>query len=118
MNYSYDRRKTARGARLESKLKRQVNSALDKAGFGGRRKFRKIGEALGVVSDVLSQHGIEPDEVLSAHKFPEAGGSTSVRLAFSNTKDPFSPEEITNSMLALQWTVLRDGVVEVIAYLS
>jgi len=117
MNYNYDRTKTA-GRRLDNGLKRQINADLDRAGFGGKARFRKIGAALNMATGVLARHGIEPDETLNAHKFPEHGGTATVRLALSNDADPFSPEEITNTMLALQWTELEPGRVEVIAYLS
>ena len=44
-------------------------------------------------------------------------GRCSVRLALSNAADPFSPEEISNSVLVLQWTRLETGF-EVVGYLS
>lgn len=116
-NYSYDRRKTA-GTRLDPSLKRQVNAALEREGFGGKRKFRKMGEALNAAMGVLSEHGLEQDEVVSADRFREPSGHATVRVAYSNPSDPFSPETVSNSVLALQWTELRPGVLEVIAYMS
>lgn len=119
MSYDYDRQcKTARGTRLDSRVRRQANAALIRAGLDGNGRFRKIGEALAKAFDVLNDFGIEPDEVLSAHKFPEAKGRANVELAFKNPEDPFSPEPIANSMLAIQWTELTPGRVEAVAYLS
>jgi hypothetical protein len=119
MSYSYDRRtKIARGARLDPKLRRQVNDALDRAGFGGKRKFRRMGEALNAVMSVLSDHGIEQDETLNAHHFNQPKGTANIDIAFSNAEDPFSPENIGNSWLHMSWEELRADTIEVIAYLS
>lgn len=116
MSYNYDRRTAA--ARLDTSLRRKINAELDRAGFGGKRMFRSTGEAVNVAMGVLSDNGLEQDESISADKFRGSTGHTSIHLAFSNQSDPFSPEAISNSMLAMQWTELRPGSVEVIAYLS
>lgn len=118
MSYDYDRTKTARGLRLDSRVRQQANAALIRKGLDGNGRFRKIGQALAVAFEVLGKFGIEADEVLSAHKFPEAKGRATINLAFQNPDDPFSPESIDNTMLAIQWTEMRPGSVEVIAYLS
>lgn len=118
MSYSYDRRKVARGVRLDTGAKRRINADLVRAGFGGKRKFRKMGEAVNVALGILGDHGLEQDEVVSADKFRQPSGHTTIHVALSNAEDPFSPESISNSMLALQWSELRPGVVEVIAYMS
>ena len=122
---NYDRRTAApavveeqRDSKMDRTTKRMANRDLVKAGFGGRRKFRKIGEGLNVAFSVLAKYGIEADETLSAHNFPEDKGHYGVDIAWSNTEDPFSPISIKNSVLALQWTELKPGQVEVIGYLS
>jgi len=110
---------------LKPQLKGDINKALDKGGFGGARRFKSIGEALNVAMGILSAHGLEQDETLNAWKFTSnydktkttKGGHETIRVAFTNANDPFSPEEIGNSMLAFAWTDLENGI-EVIAYMS
>lgn len=105
-------------ARLDNRLKSDINRSLRKAGFDGKGRWQKIGQALNVAFGVLAKHGLEADETLSAWSFPEEGGSHAVEVAFSNEEDAFSPVSISNSMIAFQWTVLRPRHVEVIAYMS
>lgn len=116
--YDYDRRLARTGARLETKLRVTANQALDRAGFGGSRKFRKVGEGLSTAFHILAEYGIEPDETLNAHNFPEAKGSRLIHIAFSNAEDSFSPRSIGNSGLQFSWEDLGSSRVEVIAYLS
>lgn len=118
MSYSYDRRKTARGDRLDPKLRSRVNQDLTRAGFGGRVRFRSMGSAMNAATGVLDKHGLELDDVATASRFLAKSGSTTFSMAFTNEADPFSPESINNSMLAIQWTELEPGRFEVIAYLS
>lgn len=108
----------AMGRRLDSGDQREGNALLRRAGLDGNGRFRKVGEALTVAFDVLSKLGIEQDEILSAHKFSGESGSTTIELAFSNPDDAFSPENISNSVLAFSWTELVKGRFEVVAYLS
>lgn len=115
--YDYDRR-LARAARLDQKVRSAANQALDRAGFGGRVKFRKVGEGLSSAFEVLAKFGIEPDETLNAHNFPEDKGSRLINIALSNAADSFSPTSISNSGLQFSWQELAEGRVEVIAYLS
>lgn len=116
---NYDRRhKTARGQRLEPATRSRANRVLSQRGLDGNDRFRKVGQALTVAFDVLSEFGIEPGETLNSHLFMEPSGTRSLELAFSNPDDPFSPTEVSNSVLFFSWTELRDGVFEVIAYLS
>jgi len=111
--------KHAGGARLDSGLRRQVNADLVRAKLNGNGRFRKPEEAYSKALDVLSTHGIELDEVVSSHMFKQRpGGTLKVDIAFTNDADPFSPTSITNSILYIQFTELRDGVFEAVAYLS
>jgi hypothetical protein len=102
---------------LSRKEKGVINKALDKAGFGGRERFRSVGEALNIIAGVLSKAGIEWGQVNSAHLFSADNGHQSIRLA-SQTSDPFSPVDITNTALGFQWTKLDGPRYEVIAYLG
>jgi len=108
----------AAGQRLDSATRRVGNDLLRKAGFDGNGRFRSIGYALNVAFGKLEKIGIEQGEVMNAHLFREPSGSRPLDIAFSNPEDPFSPTDISNSVLHFSWTELRDGVYEVVAYLS
>jgi len=111
--------KTARGARLDSGTRRKANAGLIRAKLDGNGRFRKPEAAYSLALDVLRDYGIELGEMVSSHLFnPRPQGTVTVDLAFSNAEDPFSPEPITNTVLYLQYTELRDGVFEAVAYLS
>ena len=109
-----------RGERLDSGVRRKINADLVRRGMDGNGRFRKIGEALGVISEVIGKHGLEPDTVFSADYFRRDDGQQSFDLAFSNPSDPFSPVPVSNSMLVIQWHKFVDttGNYEIVAYLS
>jgi len=110
--------------RLSPKEKRTVNGALEKAGFGGKARFRSVGEALNVAAGVLGKAGLEWDQINSASLFSKDAGHQSIRLARKNPDDAFSPVGIQNTVFGFQWTRLDDGkgsawpFYEVIAYLG
>ncbi len=108
----------AAGVRLDSGVQHEGNSLLRRAGFDGNARFNRVGEALSRAFDVLSKVGIEQGEVISARELSGDKGTTTIDLAFSNPEDPFSPEAISNSVLAFSWTKLAKGQFEVVAYLS
>ena len=110
-------RSSLENGRLESSHRRQANADLIKAGFGGRVHFRRIGDALSKAFNVLNLYGIEPGEVLNAHRHSTPTGSWPIEIAFSNPSDSFSPKAISNSVLYFSWTDLGKSF-EVIAYLS
>jgi hypothetical protein len=109
-------------ARIDNGLKKKVNRDLEAVGLSGKKRFRKVGDAVSAAMKVLSKHNLEQDEVLSTDKFRShnkdgvVGGRTLIHIAFSD-ETGFSPTTITNSGLAMSWTEL-DANVEVIAYLS
>jgi hypothetical protein len=104
--------------RLDRGLKSKINSALRKGGLDGNGRFRKSSQAYSKAVDILDDHGIELDTVVSSHLFNGPSGSMQVDVAFTNESDRFSPISITNSVLYLQFTELRDGVFEAVAYMS
>ena len=105
-------------ARLDNRLKADINTSLRKAGFDGRGRWQKIGQALSAAFDVLAKHGLEQDETLNAHLFREPSGTRSIEVAFTNEEDSFSPISISNSVVHFSWTELRERHIEVIAYMS
>jgi len=113
-----DRRASRENGRLDSSLRRQINSKLNREGLDGNGRFRKAQQGYSRALEVLSEFGIELDTVVSSHLFSQPTGTLKVDVAYSHPSDPFSPVSITNSILYLQFTELRDDVFEVVAYMS
>jgi len=110
--------KQAESKRLDQGARRQINSLLIRAGLDGNGRFRSAQQGYARAVDVLHDVGIELDEVVSSHLFNQPSGTIRADIAFTNYTDRFSPISIDNSVLYLQYTELRDGVYEVVAYLS
>jgi hypothetical protein len=105
--------------KLDRGLRGQINKALIRGGLDGNGRFRKPEQGYSKALDILDTFDIELDEVVSSHLFSaRPTGTVRVDLAFTNRSDLFSPVSITNSLLYLQFTELREGVFEVVAYLS
>lgn len=111
--------KAATVRRMDRKMRLSINTKLVAAGMGGSTRFQEASKALAEALAILSDFGIEEDGLIfESHKLHrEDSGQIAIDLAWSNQADPFSPETIPNSKLALQWTKLETGY-EVIAYLS
>jgi DNA-binding ferritin-like protein len=107
-----------KAATLDRKIRQKANKALNRAGLDGNGRFRKPDRGYAKALDVLADSGIELDEVVSSFTFQPEKGSTTVRLAFSNPEDSFSPESIHNAMLVLSWYQHRPDHYEVLAYVS
>lgn len=111
--------KIAAGERLDRSLRQKINKAMERKGLDGNGRFRKPEEGYSRAVDVMQEHGIELDEVVSSHLFnPRPSGTVKADIAFTNEADRFSPVSITNSMLYLQYTEVSDDRFEVVAYLS
>jgi len=104
--------------RLSPKVRSAVNAALIRAGMDGNGRFKSPGEALGKASEVLAANGMEWGDVINSFPLRQPTGRMNIHLALSNPVDPFSPTDITSSMLAVQWYQLDGGAYEVVAYLS
>lgn len=109
---------SAASARLPQKTKTATNAALIRAGMGGNGRFVSPGAALGKASEVLAENGLEWGEVINSFPLRQPKGRMNISLAMSNPSDPFSPTDIANSTLAVQWYQLDGGDYEVVAYLS
>jgi len=101
---------------LSSSARQKINAELIRAGMDGNKMFRRTGEALQKISEVLDDNGIEWDEILSGGQFNKPKGRASIDLA-SQGDDPFSPVSIQNTSLAFHWDTLDLGV-EVVAYIG
>lgn len=111
--------KIAAGERLDRSLRQKINKAMERKGLDGNGRFRKPEEGYSRAVEVMQEHGIELDEVVSSHLFnPRPSGTVKADIALTNEADRFSPVSITNSMLYLQYTEVSDDRFEVVAYLS
>jgi hypothetical protein len=109
---------------IEHSARQRVNEDLIAAGFDGNRRWPKIGAMINRLNYVLTQHGLELATVTSADLFREHGRDVILAIAWSNEDDPFSPTEIRNSHVHLQYYkhagphYAEDERVEAVAYLS
>lgn len=111
-------KKPVREVMIEHSARVLINDDLISKGFDGNHRFRSVSDALATAQTVLAEHGIEVDEVLSAHRFRGQSGHTLITLAFTNREDLFSPRSIENAGLAFAWHVFQTGRVEAVAYVS
>ena len=95
-----------------------ANDAMRRKGLDGNGRFEKPTRGYTLALDILGDFGIELGEVVSSHLFNRESGSLNVDLAFTNPADSFSPMQISNTMLHLQYTRLDDARYEVLAYLT
>lgn len=117
------RAETVRMARTTRQLTRGervlINQALVRAKLDGNGRFRKPEHAYNAALGVLSHFGIELDEVVSSHLFKQRpSGVLKIDIAYTNKEDSFSPVPISNSVLYIQYTELREDLFEAVAYLS
>lgn len=101
--------------KLDNSLRRKANISLIKAGFDGNVRFVSVAASMNAAWKVLDKFGFEPGNgvpYIGTH-----GGSFSQNIRFSNTVDPFSPKDISNSVLYIQYAKLESGY-EVVGYLS
>lgn len=110
-------------ARMSPKLKRMINKDLAAAGFSGKKRFRKIGDAVTAAMGVLNKHDLEQDEVLSADMFRShnkdgvMSGRALIDVAVIDKASGFRPTSVSGTGLAFSWTEMGSNV-EVIAYMS
>lgn len=108
---------SARAPRLKGGDRRKANSDLEREGMDGNSRFASVSQALGKIWGALNKHGLEPGD--SAVPFIKGDeGKFTQEVAWKNDSDPFSPTEVSNSVLAVFWTRLDKNKYEVIAYLS
>jgi len=97
-----------------------VNKSLWEAGLDGNGRFDRPEGGYVAATEILQNQGIELTDVVSSFNFSKDldNRHLTINISFSNKEDLFSPTPITNSMLVLSWTKLRDDVYETLAYLS
>jgi hypothetical protein len=101
--------------KLDAGTRRKANAALAKAGLDGNKRFPKVANAMNAAWKALDDFGLEPDA--SNPYISGDGGSFSQGLRWTNEDDPYSPTDIANSVLYIQWAKLETGH-EVVGYLS
>lgn len=109
--------------RVDNKLRTRVNKELVRHGLDGNGKFERAESGYSTAVEILARFDIELGEVVSSHLFNQTRdgnpqGQFNVDLAFTNHEDSFSPELITNSMLALSYYRRASGTFEVLARLT
>ena len=109
-----------RQAHLPEQVRQTVNAQLASAGLDGNGRFPSIGRAINVVWGVLGVHGLQIGTTPSADLFRRRpGGDVQLEIEYVNPTDPFSPVQITNSLIHFQYHVEPDTRrVDVVAYLS
>lgn len=105
--------------RMDRKLKSLINRSFERIGLDGNTRFNTPQQGYSRAVDLMGEYGVELAEVPDSFDFKHRPtGTVRVDVAFTNQEDIFSPYEITNSMLVVQYTELREDVFEVIAYMS
>ena len=105
--------------RMDRKLKSLINHSFERVGLDGNTRFNTPQQGYSRAVDLMGEYGVELAEVPNSFDFKHRPtGTVRVDVAFTNQEDIFSPYEITNSMLVIQYTELREDVFEVIAYMS
>jgi hypothetical protein len=102
-------------AKLDAGTRRKGNDALVKHGLDGNGRFRNVADAMNHAWMAIGPLGLEP-----GNSVPYTGGKSgtfSQDLRWTNKEDSFSPVDISNSVLYVQWAKLESGY-EVVAYLS
>lgn len=105
-------------AKVDQRTKTTVIRAMKSKGLDGNGRFEKPERGYSAALDVLGDFGIEMDEVVNSFLFKPDSNFLTIRIAFSNKADPFSPTSIVNSRLAISYTKLAENKYEVLAYLT
>jgi hypothetical protein len=111
---------SAAGGKIPPALRSTTNKVLIQQGMDGNGRFKSPGAALAEIGKILGHLGMEWGEVINSFPLRQPKGHMNISLALSNPEDPFSPTDVTNSVLAFQWYKFEEstGEFEVVAYLS
>jgi len=104
-------------AKIKTADRTKLNKALGKAGMDGNGRFASVGFAHNKLFDVLSEFGMEIDDVLSAWDYKEDSGHRTINYAFQ-TDDPYWPVTIDNSKLVFSWQKMPQNKFEILVYAS
>lgn len=104
--------------KLDPSTRSKINRELNRAGLDGNRPFDKAQQGYSEAVEVLRTFGIELDDYINSMLFTRTEGRTTMRLAFSNSEDSFSPIPILNTMLVFAFYQKESGRFEVTAYVS
>lgn len=105
--------------KLDRQLKSSINRSFERVGLDGNGRFNDPQQGYSRAVDLMDEYGVELADIPNSFDFkPRPTGVVRVDVAFTNQEDIFSPYAITNSVLVIQYTELREDVFEVIAYMS
>jgi len=94
--------------KIKPKERKKINEEFKKAGLDGNGRFKKIDQGISKINEILADNGLELDEVTSSDKFREDKGRIELHIARKKHKDPYSPVEIKNSLIAFSWHLLHE----------
>lgn len=105
---------------ITSQQRRAINAAFSTKGLGGRVRYEKPAHGYADATHILGDFGIELQQPAHGMVFNPEDGTASFDLLWSNPDDPYSPQELTNSMLVVGWHrhMTGHGTYEVTAYMS
>jgi len=112
-----DRQASAPGY-MTPKQKTLISRALAAEGFDGRARFEKPSQGYAKAVQTVAKFDVELGEVVNSWAFRQDDNHITIRMAFSNKEDPYSPVEIKNSRLSLSWSLLSKDKYEMIAYMA
>lgn len=118
---------TDKPEKIKPKEKKKMNDEFRKEGLDGNGRFKKIDQGISKITEILSNHGFELDDVMNSDRFRENSGRDQFHIARTNSKDKMSPISITNSIVVFTWHLLgekevtdtvKDKTFEILAYVS
>lgn len=105
--------------RLETKTKRAINKELRGNGFDGNGRFNSLGEALGLLSDVIARYELAEFGMMGE---VTKEGKKNFYLFHDKDRDGENATEIDNALLVVTWYTfdipMETDLMEVIAYIS
>jgi len=113
--------------KMKPKERKKINDEFRKAGLDGNGRFKKIDHGISKINEILADNDFELDEITSSDRFREDKGREQFKIARKKHKDPHSPVEIKNSIIAFSWhlmseksvtDVVKDKMFEILAYVS
>lgn len=106
----------AGGARLDASLRKRINAEISR--FISNKYFDKAQQGLSGILEILSNNGIELNDIVNSYMFASSDANMKQDLAFSNPEQPMAPEPIRNSMLIFSFHEMQSGRFEITAYVS
>lgn len=104
--------------RIRTPVRNTVSRALVGGGFGGKKRWPRLGAALVELGAILEEFSLEIVEIISADELMGDSGRKNFRYGVSAPEPGGEPQEVVNSYVTFLWTRLAPDSYEVVAYLS